>query len=59
MVHLRLLPCSQKSGLLHVTPFTRVLFPKFGPNGNLGLPRGFAPGNQDDPKLAENEVNEI
>ena len=43
-------------GLTHVTPFSKILFVKFGPNGNLHQPRGYAPGIIEDPKDAEQSV---
>eukprot|EP00042_Codosiga_hollandica_P055607 m.783372 g.783372 ORF g.783372 m.783372 type:complete len:316 (+) comp59153_c0_seq19:127-1074(+) len=45
------------SGLVHVTPFSRALFPSFGPTGTLGKNKGFQQGKIDDPKLANIEMN--
>jgi len=45
----------QETGLTHVVPFSKILFVKFGPNGNLHQARGYAPGTIDEPKDAEQQ----
>ena len=46
---------STENGLTHISPFSKIVFSKFGPNGNFGLPRGYLPGNVDDFKNAEQD----
>ncbi len=39
-----------------MSPFSKILFAKFGPNGNYGQPRGYIPGNVEELKDAEQGV---
>jgi hypothetical protein len=43
-------------GLTHVVPFAKILYAKFGANGNYGRPRGYAPGNVDSFQEAEQSL---
>ena len=46
----------KETGLTHVTPFSKLLFAKFGPEGNYKQSRGYAPGIVEEFKDIEQSV---
>jgi hypothetical protein len=46
----------KEGGLTHVSPFSKILFAKFGPEGNYKQNRGYAPGIVEDLKDVEQSV---